>query len=223
MESIPSSVDSLYIFLILLPGFVTALVERCLAYEKEPSGIILVAKALVYSFINYTLFSITHLNLIIPSDKINGKENVLVVANPIGAIVLLVFAVALGIATAKFKNSDAHMKAARWLQFTKRTARSSIWCDLFYDNYSGQGTFEDPRVLVILRDGRRIRGWPKYFSDEYIDGPVLFLCNAAWVSDVSDKDKPRMTDIPNPGILLFGSQIEFVQLYKPEVESNEKK
>jgi hypothetical protein len=51
MSEIPGSFEALYILLILLPGFLTLLIEKGLAFQREDSGLMTVIKALIYSFI----------------------------------------------------------------------------------------------------------------------------------------------------------------------------
>jgi hypothetical protein len=82
--------------------------------------------------------------------------------------------------------------------------------DIFQDKYSeGIG----PYVIVFLKDGRRIYGWPEYYANEWSNGPILFLSKAGWL--YSDGGQEKEIEIPDPGILICGSQIMHIQFYGP--------
>ena len=221
MGAIPGSLATLYALLILLPGFITTIVERTISYRREDISVVFVAKALVYSFINYSFFSLTSLQLIswTATDLPDGTQRIFIDQRWISMFVLLGISVALGLLIGLIKNKDWHMKAARKTGITRRTSRSSIWLDIFYEKYSKKDKKQEipegygPYVMVFLKDGRRIYGWPEYFSEEYSDGPVLFITDAVWISV-----RNRKVEIPYPGILINGSQMDFVQFYMPENE-----
>jgi len=221
MEPIPTSFSAIYVLLILLPGFVTLFVETSISYQRQTSGTFFIAKALVYSFINYSLFSITGFSLISWTISDISHQARRIIINPIwfDAFVMLFISVVTGLGIGLFKNKDLHMRFARRLGLTRRTSRASIWLDIFHDKYSKKNEREIKNreniygayVIVFLKDGRRVYGWPEYFSDDYNDGPVLFLTNAAWISDDGNE-----VEIPYPGILINGSQIELIQFYMAE-------
>ncbi len=194
MESIPSSFDSFRIFFLLLPGFVSLLVERAILFQPKETALFSTIKALVYSFLNYTIFSFTGL----------------LVASPWAAIAILVIAVITGLLIGYCKSKDWHMELARKFGLTRTTARPSVWLDIFQDKYSG-GT--GPYVIVFLKDGRRIYGWPEYYANEYSNGPILFLTKAEWL--YNDGEQEKEIQIPDPGILINGSQIIHIQFYRP--------
>jgi hypothetical protein len=76
----------------------------------------------------------------------------------------------------------------RWFKISERSARSSVWNDVFSDL---KGI-----VQVELSDGRSVIGWIRKYSDED-DADALFLDEAAWI-DSDGKEVP----IHGPGILL---------------------
>ncbi|MGB8657039.1 MAG: DUF6338 family protein [Candidatus Zixiibacteriota bacterium] len=216
MESIPSSFSVIYGLLILLPGFITLFVERLLSYQRQDIGAIFIAKALVYSFINYSLFSVTGLSLISWTIRVTSAQTKEITINPMlfAPLIMLVISVTIGLLIGLLKTKDWHMRFARGIGLTRRTSRTSIWLDIFHDKYSRKKEKEHPRdgsgayVSVFLKDGRQLYGWPEYFSDDFHDGPILFLTKAAWISEEGNETK-----IPYPGILLNGSQVKFIQFY----------
>jgi len=213
---IPTTESALDVFLILLPGFVTLIVERGLAYQREEAGIVIIAKALVYSFMNYVLFyalaSVWKLTNIDVGALIFLKEKM--VQHTLKVLILLVSSVVLGLIIARLKMTDCHMECARHIGFTQRTSRSSIWIDIFQDYYvrkikESKPTEHGAFVTVHLAGGKKVHGWPEYYADHFSEGPVLFLIKAKWIED-ANKEIP----IPDPGILIFGSEIKYIEYKK---------
>jgi hypothetical protein len=214
VNSVPESFAAIYALLMLLPGFVSAFAERALAYEREPTGPLLIGKALMYSAITYVLFSLTRLPLIAWTVRAAspGKASIPITPDPWPMLLLLAIAVLVGVAAGALKTNDWHMKVARALRFTKRTSRSSLWLDLFQD-IRGARSPHSTYVTVTLRDGRRLYGWPEYFADDFTDGPVLFITQAAWVRD-SDSGEERVPLPGSRGILLRGDHIVLLQFHQ---------
>lgn len=60
------------------------------------------------------------------------------------------------------------------LGVTRRTGRASVWLDVFVE--------QRRCVIVDFKDGRRLFGWPEFYSDDINEG-MLFLSSAAWLDD----------------------------------------
>jgi len=221
MEGVPASATAIAGLLILLPGFISLFVERSLAYERKQSGTVLVSKALVYSFLNYVVLSFARPSAISWATAGLWYEETGTPTRGGGfdALFLLLIPLAIGVAAGACKARDCHMWLARRLRLTRRTSRPGIWMDVFTRQDWGEGKRTPKRsglyVLVFLRDGRHLWGWPEYFSDEWGDGPVLFVTNACWVVEGGEN-----VEIPNPGIFVNGSQIEYIQFYTPQKDGN---
>lgn len=231
MEGIPQSFQGLYIFIVLLPGFVTLLVYRSLSYQHQDSGPIVVARALAYSFVTYAAWVV--LCAMLPclpdiSDIVKSPERAPWL---IGG--LLVIGFLLGVGLARLANGDHLMGIARKHCLTKRSSNVSLWLDVFHDYYPMRQAKKNdrkankeqanadrkqqyPLLVVTLNDGRKVEGWPIDAAEEYSDGPVLLLNGASWLVG----DPERRISIPDPGILLNGSQISLMEL-RPEHEQNE--
>jgi hypothetical protein len=219
MIPLPVDNSTLGVFLLLLPGFVTLIVERSLAYQREEAGTTTVAKALVYSFVIYAVFYVFALIWRLLADLANlnlDKMDIFhdqTVTHGLKVLLLLVVSILLGLGIARLKMTDWHMRRARKMHLTKRTARSSIWIDIFQDYFAGKGEKrkEEKRekgawVTVHLKDGRRIFGWPQYYADAFEDGPVLFLNDAKWINRKNEEFK-----IAAPGIFVMGSEIKYIE------------
>jgi len=212
------SLEALQVMLVLLPGFVTYFVESSLAYQREHSPTVMVARSLVYSLLVYALCSLLAgapwlFGASGNASQREGAANIYVTAW--GVLFVLFVAVAAGLVIGAAKTHDWHMRVGRRVGLTRRTSRQGIWLDIMQDLYARQDR-NGAWVVVGLKDGRRINGWPEHFSDEYNEGPTLFLTHAQWLSERYGQE--RCVSIPDPGILVLGSQIRFVQFYAPEKE-----
>ena len=113
----------------------------------------------------------------------------------------------LGVVYAANINHDWMMKLFRWMKVTERTARSTIWNDVFQEIGGA--------VQVGLAGDIRVIGWLRYYSDEAEESSV-FLEQAAWI----DKEGTE-TPITGPGILLTKEVgIEYILFLDSDQERN---
>ena len=103
-------------------------------------------------------------------------------------LALAILAVVMGAFYAACINQNWLTAPFRWLKISERSARSSVWNDVF-SNLKGF-------VQVGMSDGRSVIGWLRKYSDED-DSHALFLDEASWI-DSDGKEIP----IHGPGILL---------------------
>ena len=82
----------------------------------------------------------------------------------------MAFAVAVGTSI----THDLHMKVLRRIGVTFRTARDNTWLDIFSD--------QERYIEVNFTDGRRLFGWPLYYSNHPEEG-LLYVYDAAWIDD----------------------------------------
>jgi uncharacterized protein DUF6338 len=187
----PGKIEALGIFLVLLPGFTCAYFAQYLAVRRKQTDLERVVEALLFSVILY-LATLPFFGYRLPvtwhaiaSDP--GSFGVELAWSHL--VVLALSSLVLGVLYAANINHDWLMKLFRWMHVTERTARSSIWNDVFQ---------EIPRgfVQVGLQGDIRVVGWLRYYSDEAEDAS-LFLERAAWY----DKDGNENA-VDGPGILL---------------------
>jgi len=123
-------------------------------------------------------------------------------------LVLAAGSVFLGVLYAANINHDWLMRIFRWMHVTERTARSTIWNDVFQE-IGGS-------VQVGLAGETKVIGWLRYYSDEAEDASI-FIEQAAWI----DKDG-KETTITGPGILLTKNVgIEYILFLDSVEESSE--
>ena len=184
----PGKVEALGILLILLPGFTCAYISQHLAVRRERTELDKVIEALIFSFVLY-LATLPFFGYTLPVSWHSGTNGTYqIVLHYRQLFVLLIASIALGILYGANINRDWLLTLFRWCRITERTARSSIWNDTFQEI----GGF----VQVGFKDGKRLIGWVRYYSDDSNDSSV-FLEDAAWVTE-EDQQQP----IDGPGILL---------------------
>lgn len=196
--------ETLGLFLILIPGFVSSLILDALVVRKPRSNLSQIIEALVFSFFIYVIVSVSVSSALISiqiykSGDITTYEPIInTSAIVVTAILSLVTPLIISISI----TNDLHMKFLRWLSVTIKTARHNTWLDVFIDN-------KERYVFVHLRDERRLFGWPLYYSNTPEEG-LLYLYDAAWVSDEGEYD-----DVGGDGIFLVDkSMIESIVFSK---------
>jgi hypothetical protein len=213
----PGRAEGLGIFLLLLPGFFTALIVQRLAVRARQSELDKIVEAVTFSFLLY-LLTLPFFGYTLPVSwtavSHQSFTEYLIQLRWEQLAALFAAAVAFGVLQAANINHDWLLRLLRRSHVTERTARTSIWNDAFQD-------IPGRYVMVSFSDGRSILGYVRYYADESEDG-ALFLEDAAWV----DQDGTQF-QIQGPGILITKSAgLEFVTFLDPapvaEPESSQK-
>lgn len=123
----------------------------------------------------------------------------LISPSPMGILIAAVLAVCIaGLAGASI-NNDWHMSMLRCLGFSRRTARGTVWLDVFTD--------QRRYVTVHLSDGRRIYGWPMYYADTPEEGD-LYLHDPFWIGDDG-----QGTPMGSHGVLVKAAMVELIEFW----------
>lgn len=183
--------EALAVLFVLLPGFLSARVVQSLCVRASQSELEKFVEALLYSFVTYVVFVAAFRRVplaVIEKVSPDGSRVYRPDLGSLDLVVLLLIAGVLGTFISISITNDLHGKFFRFIRATQRTTRPSIWNDVFHD----LSFF----VQVQFSDGRKLIGWPRYFSDTPEEAS-LFLEKAAWI-DHEGKEE----DIPGPGILI---------------------
>jgi hypothetical protein len=206
------SAQTLMILVFLVPGFLSMAFLDMLVPARKRDDLQKVASALIFSLIIYfvhsLIFARSPMGVI---EKTIGEAKSYEVSIPALSIAVVSgLALFLPVLLALLQKYDLHMKFFRRLKVTDRTSRSNVWFDVFTDIKS--------HIILNFEDGRRLFGWPQYYSDDPED-KTLFLCHAAWVQENGD-----LTWLNLKGILITPNQkIETIEFCKLEGECNEQK
>ncbi len=112
-------------------------------------------------------------------------------------------AIAIGILVSYFANNDQFHALARKIGITTETSYPSEWFGAFRKN-----TKNGDYVVLHLKDGRRLYGWPSDWPSEPENGH-FGLTEASWIVD------GKNYDIPGVRAIMINSQdvqwVEFMQ------------
>lgn len=134
----------------LLPGFISAWVYYGLTAYPKPSQFERIVQALIFSVIVQII--------------VNGTQCLFSVANRYVVNIgywtkswtltsSIIFAFMIGLLFARFANNDRIHSILRKWSFTAQTSYPSEWFGVFSQNKT--------YVVLHLKDGRRLYGWPE--------------------------------------------------------------
>lgn len=169
--------------LMLLPGFVTAEIIGILVLREERKTLDRVIQALIYTFLVHLLWA--------PFAWVfsTGPK-----ADLVG---LGLCAILLGLILTWTINTGAVHGLLRSLNLTKAASRPNEWYDAFYD--------KQEYVILHLKDGRRLFGWPRLYPFKPDKGHIL-LEESEWL------DRPgRKPGRPKVDLLIDVSEVRFVE------------
>lgn len=140
--------------------------NNAIVVRKPRPGVANVIEALVFSFLIYAILAPCYGGSPVSMESVTLKNTT--TYRPTVDAVFLVSAVVLAILLALIVGSsitnDLHMALLRKLRVTHRTARDDTWLDIFID--------QKRYFVVTFTDGRRIFGWPQYYSNDRDEVPI---------------------------------------------------
>lgn len=198
------TIEALNILLLLLPGFMSGQIFYSLFQSGDVSVSKRVLDALLFSFVIYLLVSsfiswepLAYVKADSGHFEYVFNKNNTIIWLSIAAIILVPIIVGF------FYFSDLVHTILRKLNVTTKTSRSNTWNDAFLTQYR--------YVIVTLKDGRRVRGYPTMFSTDPEEG-FLYLYNPAWINDDKEKeDEPDYIESNCHGFLLNRDNIELIE------------
>jgi hypothetical protein len=116
----------------------------------------------------------------------------------------------IGLIVSYLINHDILTSFFRYIGITRKTSRISIWSDVFND-ITGW-------IVIAFSDGRRVRGWPRYFSDVTDDSSV-YLERAQWLSP----DGSPLTDEEEGLLITKDLSIQTISFLNPESANDSKR
>ncbi len=154
-----------------MPGFLASRIVNAIAVRRAKSHLGEVIDALIFSFLIYATLYAVGCGVVVMSESANGSFPQVDSEHVWYALVLAVlFALAYGGSI----NHDLHMRVLRLMKIAVGTARVNPWIDVFTEQEGG--------VVINYTDGRRLTGWPAFFSDDPKEG-LIYLRSPAWVDD----------------------------------------
>lgn len=190
--------QALQILIFLIPGFISATILDALVVRKEKKELGKIIEALIFSMLIYTIYSAVSGRSPIALNQI--EKSITYSYDSKSFLWLGLFSIGIPVVLSFLITNDLHMKVARTLLISKRTARSSTWFDVFYDRKRD--------IIINFENGRRIYGWPEYYSEDP-EKPYIFLHKPAWIKE------EEFVDLNVEGILITPEQkIECIEFLK---------
>ena len=164
----------LVIFIFLIPGFISSILLNTVVVRKEKDTLSKIVEALVFSLIIYTCVTAFsgQSPVFLNTAQEDQTKTYSITFNAAFLVPLVLVSIILPLFLGLLSTTDLHMKLLRGLRVTNKTARDTVWLDVF--------TEQKRYVIINLSDGRRVFGWPMYYSNEQEDG-FVYLYNPAWL------------------------------------------
>lgn len=202
-DSLPTDLIAAVVY--LLPGFVAAWVFYGLTSHPKPSQFERTVQALILTFIVRALIEPIRWVCEFAGGLLGSG---LPWTESSGHFASLVLALLIGGGLAYATNTDAVHSWLRKFRFTTRTSHPSEWFYVFSEKVRF--------VILHLKDGRRLYGWPKEWPIEPGAGQ-FYIMLPAWIKDDGEQIELNQLD----GILIQASDVQWVEFLMEEGETNE--
>lgn len=187
----------------LLPGFIAAWVYYGLTAYPIPSQFERIVQALIF-----TVIVQVGVNIVEWLSSIFGRHvfsfGQWTKNSALSCSIILAFLI--GLIFARFANNDTIHSYLRNRSFTKETSHPSEWFGVFSQNKT--------YVVLHLKDGRRLYGWPEEWPSQPKIGHFS-LTETEWL----DKEK-RIPLIGVTHILIPADEVVFVEFMALETKKN---
>ncbi|HEP1044338.1 hypothetical protein I5L29_01965 [Serratia marcescens] len=201
MESISSEIFDILKY--LLPGFVTAWIFHALTAHPKKNQFEQIIQALIFTlFIQCAIVITKYFSFKIGQYYSLGRWN-----EKSEFLLSVYFSISLGINFVVFANNGYFHEFLAKMKVTKQTPYPSEWEDIFNQ--------ETSYVIVNLKNGRRIYGWPRIYPSDPTKGHLI-LQNPEWII----RGKLKKLDAAEY-ITICVSDIEYVEFLKPPENSND--
>lgn len=203
------------LLLQLFPGFIAAWILYGFSSYPKPSQFERLAQALVFSFLVKILFIPERLLLI----WIGNHESLAPWNDDSRLLAATITGICIGLTGLYFAYNDKLYAMARWLGLTTRTAYPSEW----YGALSREGRY----IVLHLKDGQRIYGWPQQWPSDSSTGHFE-LVESRWLEsppttqqDMLQEDQSSSEPRPKSAslmvvdsILVSAVDVEIVEILK---------
>lgn len=192
MELLSKEIVSLLSY--LLPGFIAVWVFYGLTSYPKPSQFERVVHALIFTVFVQFFINIFKWLFLLFNQHVYALSQW---TQNISLSMSVIFALVIGLIFARYANNDKIHALLRKLHFTKETAHPSEWFGAFSKN--------EKYVVLHLKDGRRLYGWPEEWSSQPDKGHIL-ISEAEWLVE---NDRIELKGVAN--ILVPATEVVFIE------------
>ncbi len=198
------TVEALNILLLLLPGFLSGQIFYAFFRSGDVTVPRRILDALLFSFLIYIIVSMFTIWEPLAQVKSTGNSLEYLFSTDSSVLWLsLLGVICVPVIVGFFYYNDYVHVVLRKLRITTKTSRANTWNDAFLT--------QNRYVIITMKDGSRIRGYPTMFSTDPDEGYV-YLYNPAWVND--DKEVNEDVDYIESnchGFLLNRENIDLIE------------
>jgi len=168
------SFETLTVLSFLIPGFISVFLFRHLVYRPDKEIGYFIVEALIYSFVIYSIVGaiLNYAPVTLQEVTVGDKKTYSVTFVTSALVVLLIVSVAIPLLFALILNNDYATQFLRKLRITTVSSRANTWLDAF----SARKCY----IIVNTVDGKRIFGWPMWYSNSPKDG-YIYLYDPSWI------------------------------------------
>jgi hypothetical protein len=186
------------LFTFLLPGFITSFLFYSLTSFPKKSEFEAVVIALIYTIIINAivkLLGLFYIDNLVVNDELNQLCK---------TALSIITALFIGFSWSGLYNNDVIHKFLREMKITNQTSYPSEW----------YGTFSETKRYIVLnlKDGRRISGWPLLWPNHPRQGHFV-LEQAKWLLDEDDKSSAMPLETVDK-IMIDANNVEMVTFLK---------
>nr|VFJ62609.1 MAG: hypothetical protein BECKDK2373C_GA0170839_10999 [Candidatus Kentron sp. DK] len=186
--------ETINLLVLLVPGFISSGIYSLLSRKTDTNTFNRVMESLVFAFFIYIAIHTSYSWEPLLQATKSGQSVVYRFSDDRLLIFLtLIFTLVFPLIWGTIVYRDWHMKLLRWAKLTERTSRDTAWDDVFIS--------ERRFITLHLVDGRRITGWPLYYSNNKDQG-FIFISKAKWIDDEN-----QYVDTGSFGILISRDKI----------------
>lgn len=189
--------EFLNVLIFLFPGLISIIIFNSIVTVKERKIIRVIIDAFIFSFTIYIFSYIFNSSspISLHETTINNETISSISFNKTSLYLILTLSVILPLILGILINNNLFSKLFRVLKISTKTSMISTWLDVFGD----QRTY----VIVNFKDGKRLYGWPMYYSSNYKEGH-LYIQNPSWI------ENDKYIDLQIHGILILSEDIESI-------------
>jgi hypothetical protein len=195
--------EALALLQLLLPGFLAAWVFYAFTSYRKPKEFERIIQALIFTLLVKGGLSIVRASLLLAGKRFSIGQW----STDVELLWSILLAFLLGILFSYLANTDHFHKLIRKLGITRETSFPSEWFGAFLKNIT--------YVVLQMKDGRRIYGWPMDWPSTPNMG-YFTLRDASWL----DKDNK---EIPIKGvscILINSEDVQWVEFMEKTWEKS---
>ncbi len=200
------------LLLLILPGLVASQVFYSASGSEQKELPARIIDSLIFSFIIYILAGLfIPWEPILQTKVISGAMQFVLTKNKYLILLNIILIILVPLSFTALHHNDILMKILRQLNITTKSSRPNTWSDVFLS--------QDRHIIVHLKDGRRVRGYPERFSTDPKEG-FVYLFNPAWIKN--DNNKSFYIETGAHGFLINREEIDLIEfsLNKEETLEN---